>query len=318
MWRLRWFAHALVTPSARLFDANIFSPELRTLALSDAMFVEGIVARAAPVGGHEAGARAQPAAPRRDGRIGRGDVRARAIPHREPRRRRHRRHRVRVRAVSVRARDAHGAAVGDVDAARVPRPAPRVRHRRVEVRARHGRVHRPADAVQHLLRHLPRQPGRARRRAAAGAGSAGAAAGARWWSSAAAPRWRCSSAPCTRSPTCASTIASGIARTSKSRPSARARPATWWPRRPTGSTAACWPRAAAASGGSFPERSPSCWPSPACCCAPRRAARSSICCSSSPPSRRRSGSAATPTPSCTITFRRFASCARRRDSGSAC
>ena len=44
MWRLRWFAHALVTPSAHLFDANIFYPELRTLALSDAMIVEGIAA----------------------------------------------------------------------------------------------------------------------------------------------------------------------------------------------------------------------------------------------------------------------------------
>jgi hypothetical protein len=44
MWRLRWFAHALITPSAHLFDANIFYPELRTLALSDAMIVEGIVA----------------------------------------------------------------------------------------------------------------------------------------------------------------------------------------------------------------------------------------------------------------------------------
>lgn len=43
MWRLRWFAHALVTP-ARLFDANIFFPEPRTLALSDAMFVQGVVA----------------------------------------------------------------------------------------------------------------------------------------------------------------------------------------------------------------------------------------------------------------------------------
>jgi len=43
MWRLRWFAHALATP-ARLFDANIFFPERRTLALSDAMFVEGLLA----------------------------------------------------------------------------------------------------------------------------------------------------------------------------------------------------------------------------------------------------------------------------------
>lgn len=43
MWRLRWFAHALISP-ARLFDANIFFPERRTLALSDAMFVEGLLA----------------------------------------------------------------------------------------------------------------------------------------------------------------------------------------------------------------------------------------------------------------------------------
>lgn len=44
MWRLRWFAHALVTSPGRLFDANIFFPERRTLALSDAMFVEGLLA----------------------------------------------------------------------------------------------------------------------------------------------------------------------------------------------------------------------------------------------------------------------------------
>jgi hypothetical protein len=44
MWRLRWFAHALVTPSARIFDANIFYPERQTLAYSDAMPVEGVIA----------------------------------------------------------------------------------------------------------------------------------------------------------------------------------------------------------------------------------------------------------------------------------
>ena len=43
MWRLRWIAHALATP-ARLFDANIFFPEPRTLALSDAMLAQGILA----------------------------------------------------------------------------------------------------------------------------------------------------------------------------------------------------------------------------------------------------------------------------------
>jgi len=44
MWRLLWFAHALVTSPANLFNANIFFPELRTLAYSDAMFVEGLLA----------------------------------------------------------------------------------------------------------------------------------------------------------------------------------------------------------------------------------------------------------------------------------
>jgi hypothetical protein len=44
MWRLRWIAHALPREPLHLFDANIFHPEPRTLALSDAMLVEGIVA----------------------------------------------------------------------------------------------------------------------------------------------------------------------------------------------------------------------------------------------------------------------------------
>jgi hypothetical protein len=44
MWRLEWFAHALADRPARLFDGNIFYPEDRTLALSDAMMVEGVVA----------------------------------------------------------------------------------------------------------------------------------------------------------------------------------------------------------------------------------------------------------------------------------
>jgi hypothetical protein len=44
MWRLEWFAHALTSQPFHLFDANIFHPEPDTLALSDAMIVEGIVA----------------------------------------------------------------------------------------------------------------------------------------------------------------------------------------------------------------------------------------------------------------------------------
>jgi len=44
MWRLRWLAHALGTSPARIFDANIFYPEKDTLAYSDAMLFEGLVA----------------------------------------------------------------------------------------------------------------------------------------------------------------------------------------------------------------------------------------------------------------------------------
>ena len=41
MWRIQWFAHALATAPSHLFDTNIFYPERDTLALSDAMLVQG-------------------------------------------------------------------------------------------------------------------------------------------------------------------------------------------------------------------------------------------------------------------------------------
>ncbi len=44
MWRLGWIAHALRTDPRHLFDANIFYPEPRTLAYSDATLLEGLVA----------------------------------------------------------------------------------------------------------------------------------------------------------------------------------------------------------------------------------------------------------------------------------
>jgi hypothetical protein len=43
IWRVAWVAHALTTAPWRLFDANIFYPELRTLTYSDAMLVEGVL-----------------------------------------------------------------------------------------------------------------------------------------------------------------------------------------------------------------------------------------------------------------------------------
>jgi hypothetical protein len=44
MWRLAWMFHALTNPRVDLFEGNIFYPEPRTLTLSDAMVVEGLVA----------------------------------------------------------------------------------------------------------------------------------------------------------------------------------------------------------------------------------------------------------------------------------
>lgn len=44
IWRLAWIAHALPNDPWHLFDANIFYPHVRTLAYSDAMLLEGVVA----------------------------------------------------------------------------------------------------------------------------------------------------------------------------------------------------------------------------------------------------------------------------------
>jgi hypothetical protein len=44
IWRLSWIAHALTQDPRYLFDANIFYPHARTLAYSDAMLLEGIIA----------------------------------------------------------------------------------------------------------------------------------------------------------------------------------------------------------------------------------------------------------------------------------
>jgi hypothetical protein len=43
MWRLGWVAHAIRNAPGQLFDANIFYPELLTLAYSDAMLLPGVV-----------------------------------------------------------------------------------------------------------------------------------------------------------------------------------------------------------------------------------------------------------------------------------
>jgi hypothetical protein len=44
IWRLAWVAHALPADPQHLFDANIFYPHVRTLAYSDAMLFEALLA----------------------------------------------------------------------------------------------------------------------------------------------------------------------------------------------------------------------------------------------------------------------------------
>src|SRR5690242_5487113 len=44
VWRLAWVAHQLFVDPANLFNANIFYPEPRTLAYSDAMLLPGMIA----------------------------------------------------------------------------------------------------------------------------------------------------------------------------------------------------------------------------------------------------------------------------------
>lgn len=51
MWRLSWIAEALTHQPTRLFDAPIFHPELRTLAYSDAVLLQGLVATPALLAG---------------------------------------------------------------------------------------------------------------------------------------------------------------------------------------------------------------------------------------------------------------------------
>ena len=44
IWRTSWIAHALSTAPGRLFDTNIFYPAKGTLAYSDAMLLQGLLA----------------------------------------------------------------------------------------------------------------------------------------------------------------------------------------------------------------------------------------------------------------------------------
>ena len=43
-WAVTWVAHALTTHPTRVYDANIFYPDRRTLAYSEHLIVQGVIA----------------------------------------------------------------------------------------------------------------------------------------------------------------------------------------------------------------------------------------------------------------------------------
>ena len=72
MWRLGWFAHALASPPSTLFDGNIFYPEPKHAGALRRDGGRRPDRLAAAVGRRAPGARSQPAAARRDRRVGVG------------------------------------------------------------------------------------------------------------------------------------------------------------------------------------------------------------------------------------------------------
>ena len=293
-----------------------FYPETGTLALSDAMLVEGMPARRS-CGWDETGTRPQPAASARwPGR--RGDVRARALSHGQP-------CRGRIAGIVFAFapyRFEHAMHMELQWAMWMPL-AFLALHRTFErgsgIRARHGRVSRAADAVQHLLRHLPREPHGARGRPADGPRSRGAAR-ARPGAVAGGAALAAIVSALYGIPYLRVHDRVGDRWTSRLPPSARgassylaATPTNWLYGGASVRRSASTRRRAVPGGDSRAAGR-----RPACCCARRRAARSSTCCCWSPRSRPRLASVAMPTASFTITCRRFASFARRRGSGSAC
>ena len=242
---LRWFAHALVTPPAHLFDGNIFYPEPRTLTFLGRHAGRGAhrgaaaLGRLPPVLVHNLMLLGGIAA------SGVGDVRARAaltgsrgagliagiVFAFAPYRFEHFMHMELQWTVWMPLaflalhRTLRHAAAGDT--------------------ARHRRVHRAADAVEHLLRHLPRDAARPRRAAAGAPRSRRPASVARFCRSRRARRW-----PRDHRRVCDSVYTGrvqwAIVRWGKSRSSA---PARGLPRRDAG-TGSTGPR----SGRGNPER----------------------------------------------------------------
>ena len=162
-WRLGWIAHQLGHPG-HLFDGNIFWPDRRTLAYSDAVLLQGVLGAPLAALGVNPNGIANGLMLLAITTLGVLRLPARGAAHRTPRRRHRRRPGVRVLVVSTGAPAAPGAAVGAVDAAGVLGLAPAARHRADAGRAALRRRGAAAAAVEPLLRGLPGHRPRRRRR----------------------------------------------------------------------------------------------------------------------------------------------------------
>ena len=155
IWRLSWVAHQLPRDPLRLFDANIFYPELRTLALLGRDARHGADGCAAPVARRAPGPRLQhrPAAVVR--RVRRRDVCARPGADRRPRRGVRGWRGVRLLPVPVRALQPPGTAGDLLDAARAADDAPHDDDDACARRRGDGSPGGSADPVVALLRSVP-------------------------------------------------------------------------------------------------------------------------------------------------------------------
>ena len=153
-WRLGWIAHQIGHPG-HLFDGNIFWPDRRTLAYSDAILLQGLLGAPFAALGVNPNAIANALMLVALTTSAFFAYLLRGAAHRTPRRRRRRRPRVRVLVLSPGPPAAPRDAVGAVDAAGVLGLAPAARHRPHARRPAVRRRGAAAGAVEPLLRGVP-------------------------------------------------------------------------------------------------------------------------------------------------------------------
>ena len=166
LWALSWVAHQLPLAPAHLFDGNIFAPERWTLAYSETLLAPVRRRRSPPVDGREPDSRLQHRVSLGVHSLGRRHRAPGAGFDTEQRRGARGGRHLRVSAVPVRSLPAAAAAAGPVDPAGALGLSPRDEQRPTARRAMARGLRRRSGPLVHVLRRLPRQLPRGRRRRA--------------------------------------------------------------------------------------------------------------------------------------------------------